>query len=63
MIQHLRRDPQLAQVPIMALTALVMVGDRDRYLAAGANEYLSRPIKLKQLATTIHQLLMTRKPT
>jgi CheY-like chemotaxis protein len=34
-----------------------MEGDRDRCLAAGANEYLSKPIKLKQLATVIQQLL------
>jgi CheY-like chemotaxis protein len=34
-----------------------MEGDRDRCIAAGANEYLSKPIKLKQLATVIQQLL------
>jgi len=56
-MQHLRRDPTLANVPIIALTALAMTGDRDRCLAAGANEYLAKPVRLKQLATMIRKLL------
>jgi CheY-like chemotaxis protein len=44
-------------VPIIALTALAMTGDRDRCIGAGANEYLSKPVKLKQLTTIIQQLL------
>jgi PAS domain S-box-containing protein len=55
--KQIRRDPNLINTPIIALTALAMEGDRDRCLAAGANEYLSKPIKLKQLATVIQQLL------
>ena len=42
-------------------TALAMTGDRDRCLEAGANEYLTKPVKLKQLATTIQQLLIATK--
>ena len=55
--KQIRRDPNLINTPIIALTALAMEGDRDRCIAAGANEYLSKPIKLKQLATVIQQLL------
>lgn len=56
-IEQIRLDPNLVNVPIIALTALAMTGDRERCLAAGANEYLAKPVKLKQLANTIQQLL------
>ena len=55
--RRIRSDPQLAKTPVIALTALAMEGDRDRCLTAGASQYLSKPVKLKQLAALIHQLL------
>ena len=55
--KQIRLDPSLVNIPIIALTALAMEGDRDRCLAAGANEYISKPIKLKQLALLIQDLL------
>jgi PAS domain S-box-containing protein len=58
-MQHLRRDPDLVDVPIIALTALTMTGDRERCLEAGATDYLSKPIKLKQLAQSIQSILAT----
>jgi len=57
--KQIRKIPMLINVPIIALTALAMTGDSDRCLDAGANEYLAKPVKLKQLAATIHQLLVT----
>ncbi|MBD2204112.1 GAF domain-containing protein [Calothrix sp. FACHB-1219] len=60
-IAKIRQDPQLLETPIVALTALTMAGDRDRCLEAGANDYLSKPVKLKQLSTTIQQLLTHHK--
>ncbi|MCG3209031.1 MAG: Sensor histidine kinase RcsC [Anaerolineae bacterium] len=61
--RHLRADPQLANTPIIAVTALAMSGDRERCLAAGANEYLSKPVNLKRLVEVIRaQLVRVHRP-
>jgi PAS domain S-box-containing protein len=56
-MRQIRQNPNLVNVPIVALTAMAMPGDRDQCLAAGANEYLSKPVKLKHLTQVIQQLL------
>jgi len=50
-------NPALGHIPIIALTALAMKGDRDRCIAAGANQYMSKPVKLRELVTQIQILL------
>ncbi len=60
-ISQIRQNPQLAEIPIVALTALAMEGDREKCLAAGANEYIPKPVKLKQLNVTIKQFLTASK--
>ena len=60
--RRIRADAKLASIPIVALTALAMPGDRERCLDAGANEYLSKPVSLKQLVSAIEaQLRMDGK--
>ncbi|MGD1902837.1 MAG: response regulator [Geitlerinemataceae cyanobacterium] len=56
-IGQIRQDPIYAETPIVAVTALTMGGDRERCLAAGADEYLSKPVALEQLVRTIRALL------
>jgi CheY-like chemotaxis protein len=62
-IRQLRANQQFASVPIIALTALAMPGDRERCLAVGANEYLSKPVSLKGLVELIDHYLQQTPPT
>jgi PAS domain S-box-containing protein len=45
-----RFDPT---IPVVAITAYAMSGDRERFLAAGMNEYISKPVSMETLATTV----------
>ena len=56
-IRRLRADPQFAATPVLALTALAMPGDRELCLEAGANAYISKPFRMKDLVVTIEQWL------
>lgn len=57
-IQKLRANPQFKDIPIIALTALAMPGDDDRCLAVGADAYIAKPVRLKQLLASIKKLLL-----
>jgi GAF domain-containing protein/CBS domain-containing protein/ActR/RegA family two-component response regulator len=58
-IGHIRQIPKCAIVPIIALTALAMPDDCQKCLDAGADRYMSKPVRLSQLVATIESLLKT----
>jgi PAS domain S-box-containing protein len=55
--RRLRQMPEFRNTPIIAVTALAMAGDRERVLAAGVNEYMSKPFRLSELANKVSLLL------
>lgn len=54
-IREIRTHEPGQPVPIIALTALAMPGDRERILKAGANDYLSKPLSMKRLVSLIER--------
>ncbi|MGI0481835.1 PAS domain S-box protein [Geminocystis sp. CENA526] len=59
-IKSVRSNPLFKDTPIIALTALVREEDKEKCLNAGANEYLSKPVRLRQLWEMIDRFLETR---
>ena len=54
---RLREDPRMNDVPIIAMTANVMKGDRERTLEAGCDGYIQKPIDVDLLPEQIHRFL------
>lgn len=56
-LEKIRNDPRFADLPIVAVTANAMEGDREKALAAGFTSYISKPVKLSFLRTELARLL------
>ena len=56
----LKAHPNLRRIPLVALTALAMVGDREKLLAAGFDSYISKPIDVSSILSQIRGLLDKR---
>jgi two-component system cell cycle response regulator DivK len=57
---RLRADERTASIPVLALTAQAMLGDRERFLAAGFDGYVSKPVDIVALVDTVNVVLKLR---
>ena len=56
-LAEIREDEALSRIPIVAVTASAMKGDRERIIARGFNGYISKPIDEEILRKTLHEVL------
>jgi two-component system cell cycle response regulator DivK len=54
-LRRLRMDERTAAIPVLAVTAQAMKGDRERFKEAGFDGYLSKPVDIDELLTTVEQ--------
>jgi CheY-like chemotaxis protein len=57
--RRLKADPATAAIPVLALTAHAMAGDREKALAAGCDDYETKPVELDRLLAKLESLLGT----
>lgn len=55
--RRLKAYPETDRIPVIALTANAMRGDRERFLAAGCDDYLAKPISTAELLDLLHRYL------
>ena len=60
-LRRLRMDERTASIPVLAITAQAMKGDRERFGEAGFDGYLSKPVDIDALLATVEQLCGRRR--
>jgi len=61
--RRLRDNPQTRDIPIIALSAHALAGERDRAIAAGCDEFDTKPIEFDRLVATVQRIVRRRSPS
>ncbi len=61
--RRIRENPRFAALPILAMTANAMAGDREKVLAAGMNDHIAKPINVAEMFNTIARWVTPARPT
>lgn len=61
--ERLKQNPQLMAIPLVAVTAYAMVGDREKVLSAGFNGYISKPINPELFVSEVEVFLASKSPS
>jgi CheY-like chemotaxis protein len=59
--KRIKADPATQKIPIFALTAFAMSGDREKVIQAGCDDYISKPYDIKELLEKVKNILMRMK--
>ena len=59
--RRLKEDPQTRDIPIIALSAHALAGEREKALGAGCDEFDTKPIEFERLVATLRRVLAARK--
>ena len=60
-IKRLRKMPECSHIPILTLTAYAMKGDREKFIEAGCDAYLSKPVSPREILEVVAEMLLQHK--
>ncbi len=63
MVPLLKQDPELRDIPVVAITAFAMMGDREKALAVGCDGYISKPIDTRRIGQQVAEFLAHSRRT
>ena len=59
-IREIRTSPQFKNMPVLAVTSKAMMGDREKCIAVGASDYISKPVDIDQLVSLLRVWLYNK---
>ena len=61
--RRIKKDPKTQDIPVIALSAHALAGEREKAIASGCDEFDTKPIEFERLLATVRRLLRDRKAT